>query len=91
MCHRAECQLDCQADSVRAGRYFVVDTLAGWGLDADGPAARTRDDILLVATELLSNAVKAATDRSLSASTATVTRSISRFATTTGPLPRPKT
>ena len=61
MCHRAECQLDCQADSVRAGRYFVVDTLAGWGLDADGPAARTRDDILLVATELLSNAVKAAT------------------------------
>jgi Histidine kinase-like ATPase domain len=61
MCLRVECQLNCEADSVRAGRHFVANTLAGWGLEGDGPAARTRDDVLLVASELLSNAVKACT------------------------------
>jgi anti-sigma regulatory factor (Ser/Thr protein kinase) len=60
MCHRVTTRLDCHPDSVTAGRRFVSDALASWGMIPADAGSAARRDILLVATELLSNAVKAA-------------------------------
>jgi anti-sigma regulatory factor (Ser/Thr protein kinase) len=59
VCHFLTRRLDCDPVSVGAGRHFVSDALAAWGLSSGGSKA-ARADILLVTTELLSNAVKAA-------------------------------
>lgn len=60
MCHRVTRQLDSHPGSVTAGRHFAADALASWGLTSAAAEGRARENILLVATELLSNAVKAA-------------------------------
>jgi hypothetical protein len=60
VCHLLIRHLDCHPASVTAGRRFVSDALTTWGWRSVGPEPGPRADILLVATELLSNAVKAA-------------------------------
>ena len=59
MCRHALRRFECRPDSVRAGRTFVADILEQWGVGPEDPAAPGVDDILLVASELLTNALKA--------------------------------
>lgn len=61
MCQRAELFLQCRPLSVTAGRHFVADTLSSWGVVAPDAAWNSVDDVLLVATELAGNAVRAGT------------------------------
>ncbi len=59
MCDEAELSLESTLESVRTGRQFAADTLAHWGLDARGPVGRRVEEIVLVTSELLTNAVRA--------------------------------
>jgi len=59
VCQRAETSLQCRPLSVTAGRHFVDKTLAAWGAVTPDPASSAIDDVLLVATELVGNAVRA--------------------------------
>lgn len=61
MCHEAELTLESRPESVRVGRQFVTETLARWGVGADDPANPRVDEIVLVTSELLTNAVHAST------------------------------
>ena len=58
MCRTRTWQLRCSGESVTAGRHHAVHTLASWGVTAGDPACAALDDIALVLTELLTNAVK---------------------------------
>ena len=59
MCRSQTWRLACRKDSVPLGRHRVADALAQWGAADSDPARAVVDDILLVATELLSNGAKA--------------------------------
>ncbi len=59
MCQRAETTLQCRPLSVSAGRHFVAQTLSSWGVVSPDPAFSSVEDVLLVATELVGNAVQA--------------------------------
>lgn len=59
MCQRAETSLDCGPESVAAGRHFVAHALSSWGAQHPDPASACVGDVLLVASELLGNAVRA--------------------------------
>lgn len=58
MCDEAELTLESTPQSIRTGRRFTAETLARWGFD-DGPAGVRADEIVLVTSELLTNAVRA--------------------------------
>lgn len=56
MCHQATCALECDPVAVGAGRRFIRERLAEWGL-----AGAEREDVeavLLAASELLTNAAR---------------------------------
>lgn len=59
MCHLAQIDLPGRAESVGPGRQFVADAFLEWGLVESDPAFPMLDDILLVVSELLTNAVRA--------------------------------
>lgn len=60
MCYEAELSLDGTPLSIRVGRRFVADALCRWGVGTEDRQAAARvDEILLVASELLANAVRA--------------------------------
>jgi hypothetical protein len=59
VCKRVERQLACRYESVPQARRVVAETLDEWGAVGDDPARRLVDDVLLVATELIANAVRA--------------------------------
>lgn len=59
MCHEAELTFDCSPDSIRSARQFVAGALLDWGADNDDPAGARVDEILLVTSELMTNAVRA--------------------------------
>lgn len=54
---QAACVLDSCPESVGLGRHFVSDTLAGWGVTTE-PRRLPIDEVLLVVSELLANAVR---------------------------------
>lgn len=58
MCHRAKWTLEPAATSVPSARQLLAATLQEWGVDERDPCFEVRDDLLLVASELLTNAVK---------------------------------
>ncbi len=58
MCHHTIERLPCQPASVRAARTFVAATLDAWGATTDDIAYHRVADAVLVASELISNAVK---------------------------------
>jgi hypothetical protein len=58
MCHRAEFALECRPESVALGRHFIKESLVGWGVAEGDPAWDAVADVLLVASELLGNAVR---------------------------------
>lgn len=60
VCSRVTQELDCDPASVTTGRHFASGALTSWGMSPGVPDHHARADILLVTTELLSNAVKAA-------------------------------
>lgn len=59
MCRSAEVDLECRPECAAAGRHFVADTLQGWGAVDRDPASAVIGDVVLVAGELLANAVTA--------------------------------
>lgn len=59
MCQRTEKSMAGHPDSVPTGRHYVASTLASWGVSSPDPASTVLDDVLVVATELLGNAVHA--------------------------------
>jgi signal transduction histidine kinase len=63
MCREAELSLDAIPESVRLGRRFVADALANWGVGSGDEVGPRRDDVVLVTSELLANAVRASTGR----------------------------
>jgi signal transduction histidine kinase len=58
VCDEAELMLESRPESIRRGRQFVADTLIQWGFGADEPARARLSEIVLVASELLTNAVR---------------------------------
>ena len=58
MCHEVQRRLECDAASVRIGRHFVIATLERWGVTDDDVAYPVTDDLVLVASELLTNAIR---------------------------------
>jgi anti-sigma regulatory factor (Ser/Thr protein kinase) len=58
MCHEASCALECQPIAVRVGRQFIAERLSDWGAVPSDSAYEKLSDVLLAASELLSNAVK---------------------------------
>lgn len=58
MCDKAELMLESRPESIRRGRQFVADTLVQWGFGADEQARARLSEIVLVASELLTNAVR---------------------------------
>lgn len=59
MCDEAELTLESTPLAIRTGRRFTAETLARWGFDDDGPAGARAGEIVLVTSELLTNAVRA--------------------------------
>gem|GEM_PF-2014429 len=59
VCQRAETSLQCRPLSVTTGRHFVAQTLSSWGVETPDPACSSIGDVLLVAAELVGNAVQA--------------------------------
>jgi anti-sigma regulatory factor (Ser/Thr protein kinase) len=51
--------LDGVPRSIRVGRQFVAETLARWGVGTDERGAGRVEEVVLVASELLANAVRA--------------------------------
>lgn len=62
MCHLAQIDLPCRAESVALGRRFVAEVLLRWGVGEDDPARPVADDVLLVVSELLTNAQRAGSE-----------------------------
>lgn len=58
MCHSATCTLECQPVAVSAGRHFIAERLFEWGVESSDIAFGSLSDVLLAASELLSNAVR---------------------------------
>ena len=59
MCRHALRRFECRPETARTGRRFVAQVLVDWGVGPGDPAASGLDDLVLVASELLTNAVKA--------------------------------
>ena len=59
MCTQVERRLKCRIESVPEARSLVSRVLDEAGIHEGVPAGEVRDDALLVATELLANAVRA--------------------------------
>lgn len=57
MCRYAQRRFECRPKSARTARYFVAGVMEQWGVVAGDPAAEGVADLLLVASELLTNAV----------------------------------
>lgn len=60
MCHTLTLRLPAAPESVPEGRRQLADALDAWGVTTSDPFYPRRDEILLLATELLANAVRAA-------------------------------
>lgn len=58
MCRYAQRRFECRPESARTGRYFVAEILREWGVGAGDPAADGLEDLLLMASELLTNALR---------------------------------
>jgi hypothetical protein len=58
VCLNAEWMLPCRASSVAYGRRIMGMHFRAWGLDERDPAWATVEDVLLVASELVGNAVR---------------------------------
>lgn len=58
MCDRRVLQLRCAPESVAVGRRFVAETFGAWGVGSGEWARVAGDDLLLIASELLANAVR---------------------------------
>lgn len=58
MCRVVERRLACRVASARQARQIVSAALQEWGAIPGDPASRRCDDAVLVATELVANAVK---------------------------------
>lgn len=65
MCHEATCAFECRPIAVSAGRHFIADRLSEWGVETSDSAYESLSDVLLAASELLSNAVKACEDEEI--------------------------
>lgn len=63
MCFEAELTIESRPEAIREGRQFVAETLARWGVSDDDPAHQRMDEIVLVTSELLTNAVHASPRR----------------------------
>jgi anti-sigma regulatory factor (Ser/Thr protein kinase) len=63
VCVKKKRRLICRPDSVPAGRRFVAEALAEWGVPYGGPEPGAGYDALLVTSELLTNAVRASAGR----------------------------
>lgn len=59
MCFEAELTVESRPEGIRIGRQFVAAALARWGVDESDPACDRVDEIMLVTSELLTNAVHA--------------------------------
>lgn len=62
MCRRIEHEFDSRPESVPEARRLVARALEKWGLDERDVASEAGGDLLLVASELATNAAKAASD-----------------------------
>jgi anti-sigma regulatory factor (Ser/Thr protein kinase) len=58
VCHFAGRRLDRNPESIPLGRRFVAEHLAAWGVVEGDTAFATLDAVLLVVSELVTNAVK---------------------------------
>jgi anti-sigma regulatory factor (Ser/Thr protein kinase) len=58
MCHQATCVLPSLPITVGAGRNFIAERLSHWGVEVSDVAHVRVSDVLLAASELLSNAVR---------------------------------
>lgn len=63
MCVKKERHLVCRPESVPAGRRFVAEALTEWGVPCGRREPGAGYDVLLVTSELLTNAVRAGVDR----------------------------
>ena len=63
MCQRAEVSLECDPRSVSVGRRWVAQSLLLWEVADEDPARTSLDDLTLVTSELLANAVVACYER----------------------------
>ncbi len=59
MCRHALNRFSCSPEAARTGRRFVAQVLEEWGVGPGDPAAASLDDLILLSSELLTNAVKA--------------------------------
>jgi anti-sigma regulatory factor (Ser/Thr protein kinase) len=59
MCQQATCVLECLPIAVSTGRHFIADRLHEWGAQTSDVGYPRVNDVLLAASELLSNAVRA--------------------------------
>jgi anti-sigma regulatory factor (Ser/Thr protein kinase) len=62
VCRHVERRLECQVESVREARRFVTEMLDDWGLIEDDPAWMVREDVPLLCSELLANAIAVCSD-----------------------------
>jgi two-component sensor histidine kinase len=63
MCHEDFLELPCRSESARVGRRRVVERLGEWGITPDDVAYPQLHSVALVASELLTNAVKFCTGK----------------------------
>jgi anti-sigma regulatory factor (Ser/Thr protein kinase) len=61
MCRRIQRRFDSRPESVPEARHLVAWALREWGVDERDSAAAAISDLLLVASELVTNAAKAST------------------------------
>lgn len=59
MCRHALHRFECSPEAARRGRLYVAEVMAGWGVGPDDPAAGCLDDLILLSSEILTNAVNA--------------------------------
>lgn len=62
MCRRIERAFESRPESVPEARRLVARALEEWGVDEEDVASDASGDLLLVASELVTNAAKAASD-----------------------------
>ena len=62
MCRQLNHRFECRPESVPRARRTVAGVLDGWGVREDDPARRAVDDLMLVTSELMANAVKSDSD-----------------------------
>src|ERR1700722_7084053 len=63
MCHEDSWELPCRSESAPAGRRRVIGRLGEWGITPDDVAYPQLHSVALVATELVTNAVKFCTGK----------------------------